>query len=143
MAEQPTDKRERYVGYSAYCLQLAKVSSDIKSRNTLRQMASEWLKLAEESIEPGLTTTTDGHPQTPRSSAQRRPRLCRRCARVFTEPKKIKRDGIAMKQLRALREHQGPREKKVTAQRRQSYVDGNERQRITCCSAVNTRASAT
>lgn len=28
MVEQPTDKRERYVGYSAYCLKLAKVSFD-------------------------------------------------------------------------------------------------------------------
>ncbi len=26
MAEQPTDKRERYVGYSTYCLKLAKVA---------------------------------------------------------------------------------------------------------------------
>jgi len=51
MAEQPTDKRERYVGYSAFCLQLAKVVLDNKSRAMLREMASEWLKLAEQSYE--------------------------------------------------------------------------------------------
>jgi hypothetical protein len=51
MTEQPTDKRERYVGYSAYCLKLAKVAFDNQSRTMLREMASEWL-LAEESYEP-------------------------------------------------------------------------------------------
>jgi hypothetical protein len=51
MAEQPTDKRERYVGYSAYCLKLAKVTFDNQSRTMLREMASEWLKLAEQSYE--------------------------------------------------------------------------------------------
>jgi hypothetical protein len=52
MAEQPTDKRERYAGYSAYCLKLAKVIFDSQSRTMLREMASEWLKLAEDSYEP-------------------------------------------------------------------------------------------
>ena len=51
MTEQPTDKRERYVGYSACCLQLAKVVLDNRSRAQLREMASEWLKLAEQSFE--------------------------------------------------------------------------------------------
>jgi hypothetical protein len=51
MAEQPTDKRERYVGYSAYCLELAKVAFDDQSRTMLREMASEWLKLAEQSYD--------------------------------------------------------------------------------------------
>jgi hypothetical protein len=31
----------------------------------------------------------------------------------FAEENPIKRDGIAVRQLRALREHQGPREKKL------------------------------
>jgi hypothetical protein len=31
----------------------------------------------------------------------------------FSEENPIKRDGIAVRQLRALREHQGPREKKL------------------------------
>ena len=51
MVEQPTDKRERYVSYSAYCLKLAGVSFDDQSRLVLREMASEWLKLAEQSYE--------------------------------------------------------------------------------------------
>jgi hypothetical protein len=51
MAEQPTDKRERYVGYSAYCLKSAKVVFDNQSRIMLREMASEWLKLAEQSYD--------------------------------------------------------------------------------------------
>jgi hypothetical protein len=36
IAEQPTDERERYVGYSAYCLKLAKVAYDSQSRTILR-----------------------------------------------------------------------------------------------------------
>jgi hypothetical protein len=51
MVEQPTDKLERYVGYSAYCLKMAKVAFDNQSRTMLREMASEWLKLAEQSFE--------------------------------------------------------------------------------------------
>jgi hypothetical protein len=49
MVEHPTDKLERYVGYSAYCLKMAKVAFDNQSRTMLREMASEWLKLAEQS----------------------------------------------------------------------------------------------
>jgi|HubBroStandDraft_2_1064218.scaffolds.fasta_scaffold09444_5 hypothetical protein len=51
MVEHPTDKLERYVGYSAYCLKMAKVAFDNQSRTMLREMASEWLKLAEQSFE--------------------------------------------------------------------------------------------
>jgi hypothetical protein len=51
MPERPTDKRERYVAYSAYCLKLAKVAFDNQSRVILREMASEWLTLAEQSCE--------------------------------------------------------------------------------------------
>jgi hypothetical protein len=48
MAEELIDKRERYVGYATKCLQLAKVIFDNESRLLLKEMASEWLKLAEE-----------------------------------------------------------------------------------------------
>ena len=51
MVEHPTDKLERYVGYSAYCLKMAKVAFDNQSRVILREMASEWLKLAEQAFE--------------------------------------------------------------------------------------------
>jgi hypothetical protein len=47
MTELPIDKRERYVGYATCCLQIAKTMLDGQTRTTLREMASEWLKLAE------------------------------------------------------------------------------------------------
>ena len=47
MAERSIDDRERYVGYAAHCLQLAKVTTDQESRAILKEMAAEWLKLAE------------------------------------------------------------------------------------------------
>lgn len=49
MVERPIDKRERYVGYSVCCLQLAKVVPDNESQSILKEMASEWLALAEQS----------------------------------------------------------------------------------------------
>jgi hypothetical protein len=42
------DDRERYVGYATHCLQLAKVTTDQESRAILKEMAAEWLKLAED-----------------------------------------------------------------------------------------------
>lgn len=54
MAEDPIERRERYVDYANCCLQFAKVALDKKSRVLLREMASEWLKLAEQSVEQGL-----------------------------------------------------------------------------------------
>jgi hypothetical protein len=47
MADQSIDKREQYVDYATYCLQLAKVTTDQESRAILKEMAAEWLKLAE------------------------------------------------------------------------------------------------
>jgi hypothetical protein len=51
MAEQRTDKRERYDEYANSCLQLAKVVAHNHSRTMLREMATDWLKLAEQSYE--------------------------------------------------------------------------------------------
>jgi hypothetical protein len=48
MAERSTDHRERYVEYATHCLQLAKIATDQGSRAILREMATEWLKLAED-----------------------------------------------------------------------------------------------
>ena len=48
MADRSIDKRERYVAYATHCLQLAKVAAERQSRAVLREMAAEWLKLAEE-----------------------------------------------------------------------------------------------
>jgi hypothetical protein len=44
---RPIDKREQYVDFATHCLQLAKVTADHQSRIVLREMAAEWLKLAE------------------------------------------------------------------------------------------------
>jgi hypothetical protein len=59
MADRSFDKRERYVAYATYCLQLAKVAADQKSRVLLREMASEWLKLAEEADESNGASDLD------------------------------------------------------------------------------------
>jgi hypothetical protein len=48
MAERSIEDRERYVGYANHCLQLAKAATDQESRTILREMAAEWLKLAED-----------------------------------------------------------------------------------------------
>jgi hypothetical protein len=50
MNEERTDRRERYVDYANCCLHLAKAATDNQARNRLREMASEWLKLAEQAI---------------------------------------------------------------------------------------------
>jgi hypothetical protein len=47
MAERSIEDRERYVGYANHCLQLAKAATDQESRAILKEMAAEWLKLAE------------------------------------------------------------------------------------------------
>jgi hypothetical protein len=47
MAERSIDDRERYVGYATHCLQPAKVAADRESRAVLKEMAAEWLKLAD------------------------------------------------------------------------------------------------
>jgi hypothetical protein len=47
MADQSIDKREQYVAFATQCLQLPKVAGDNQSRTVLREMAAEWLKLAE------------------------------------------------------------------------------------------------
>ncbi len=59
MAERSFDRREQYVGYATHCLQLAKVAADQQSRALLREMASEWLKLAEDAGESNGTGDRD------------------------------------------------------------------------------------
>jgi hypothetical protein len=51
MVDRSNEKREQYVDYATHCLQLAKVTTDRESRAILREMAAEWLKLAEGSAE--------------------------------------------------------------------------------------------
>ena len=47
MAIPQTDKHKEYVGYAEHCLKTATVITDRKSRAILREMAAEWLKLAD------------------------------------------------------------------------------------------------
>jgi hypothetical protein len=47
MAERSIDKREQHVAFATHCLQLAKVAADRQSRAVLKEMAAEWLRLAE------------------------------------------------------------------------------------------------
>jgi hypothetical protein len=47
MADRSIDKREQYVAFATHCLQLAKVAANRSFRDVLREMASEWLRLAE------------------------------------------------------------------------------------------------
>jgi hypothetical protein len=51
--------------------------------------------------------------QAARTPSRRRTRLRQDMRAYFAEENPIKREGIAVRQLRALREHQGPREKKL------------------------------
>jgi hypothetical protein len=48
--QRSIDLRERYVRYATLCLELANVTADRESRALLREMASEWLKLAEKPL---------------------------------------------------------------------------------------------
>jgi hypothetical protein len=62
MADQSIDKREQYVAFATHCLQLAKVAANRQSRDVLKEMAAEWLKLVRSCrlIYPGV-----GHSDAP------------------------------------------------------------------------------
>jgi hypothetical protein len=47
MRDREATKPEKYVDYANRCLQLAKEATDQYSRVLLREMAAEWLRLAE------------------------------------------------------------------------------------------------
>jgi hypothetical protein len=47
MAILEIDKHKEYVRYAEHCLKTATVITDQKSRAVLREMAAEWLKLAD------------------------------------------------------------------------------------------------
>ena len=51
MAERSIEDRERYVSYATHCPQLAKLATDQESRTILKEMAAEWLKLAEAPVD--------------------------------------------------------------------------------------------
>jgi hypothetical protein len=47
MAIRKNNKQEEYVRYAEHCLEMAKIAPDQESRVVLREMAAEWLKLAD------------------------------------------------------------------------------------------------
>jgi hypothetical protein len=47
MTTPENDKSEEYERYAAYCLKAASKLPDQESRRVLREMAAEWLRLAE------------------------------------------------------------------------------------------------
>ena len=51
MAERLIDDRERCLGYATNCLQLPKLATDRESRAVLKEMAAEWLKLADAPVD--------------------------------------------------------------------------------------------
>jgi hypothetical protein len=51
-----TAKCEKYVGYANHCLILASTTTNEENRILLRQMAAEWLELAEAALERRATS---------------------------------------------------------------------------------------
>ncbi len=47
MKKRETNKHEEYVRYAEHCLAMAKLAPDQESRSIQREMAAEWLRLAE------------------------------------------------------------------------------------------------
>ena len=46
MAVQKTSKYEEYLRYAEHCLELMRITTNRKSRIIQREMAAEWVKLA-------------------------------------------------------------------------------------------------
>ncbi len=52
MAGAKNEKHKEYARYAAHCLKMVPAASDQKYRTIQREMAAEWLKLAEAVIHP-------------------------------------------------------------------------------------------
>ncbi len=52
MAAPKTDKYKDYARYAAHCLDLVPVANDQGTRAINREMAAEWLRLAEAALHP-------------------------------------------------------------------------------------------
>ena len=46
------DKHKRYTRFAAHCLEMVTVARDQASRSIQREMAAEWLKLADATLRP-------------------------------------------------------------------------------------------
>lgn len=54
MAISKNDKHKDYAHYAAYCLYLETAANDPDSRDIQRDMAAEWLKLADAILHPTM-----------------------------------------------------------------------------------------
>ena len=52
MAGPKNEKRKIYAHYAAHCLQMVTAAKDQESRAIQREMAAEWLRLADDSQHP-------------------------------------------------------------------------------------------
>jgi hypothetical protein len=52
MAVPKNDKHEEYGRYAAHCLRIVHATSDQEYRNVQREMAAEWLRLADKARRP-------------------------------------------------------------------------------------------
>jgi hypothetical protein len=52
MAQLTNDKHKEYARYAAHCLDMVTVTKDPDSRSVHREMAAEWLKLADAVLHP-------------------------------------------------------------------------------------------
>jgi hypothetical protein len=47
-----TNKHKQYAGYAAHCLNMVAATKDQEARALNREMAAEWLRLAEMALHP-------------------------------------------------------------------------------------------
>ena len=52
MAIPKNEKRKQYAHYAAHCMYLVTAATDPDARNIQREMAAEWLKLADAILHP-------------------------------------------------------------------------------------------
>jgi hypothetical protein len=52
MAQLTNDKHKEYTRYAAHCLNMMGVAEDRDARSIQREMAAEWLKLADAVLHP-------------------------------------------------------------------------------------------
>ena len=52
MAKPKNDTHKDYVRYAAHCLEMTGATKDQEARSINREMAAEWLKLADAIIQP-------------------------------------------------------------------------------------------
>jgi hypothetical protein len=52
MAKAKNDKRKDYARYAAHCLDMVRTTKDQEARSINREMAAEWLKLADAILDP-------------------------------------------------------------------------------------------